>query len=56
MTPIRNRLLDVLHRHNIDGLAFDEARSLADNGFDSYSFIEMTVYIEQEFGMEFSDD
>lgn len=55
MTPIRSRILDVLRRHNVDGLAFDEARSLADNGFDSYSFIEMTVYIEQAFGMEFDD-
>jgi acyl carrier protein len=56
MTPIRSRILDVLRRHNVDGLAFDEARSLPDNGFDSYSFIEMMVQIEQAFDMEFDDD
>lgn len=56
MTTIRSRILDILRRHNVDGLAFEESRPLSDNGFDSYSFIEMTVHIEQAFGMEFDDD
>lgn len=56
MTPIQSRILDALRCHNVDGLAFDEARSLPDNGFDSISFIEMTVHIEQPFGMEFDYD
>ncbi|TNJ42313.1 acyl carrier protein [Phaeobacter sp. B1627] len=55
MTKIRSRILGVLQRHNVDGLVFEETRPLSDNGFDSYSFIEMTVHIEQAFGMEFDD-
>jgi len=56
MSTHRTRVLDVISQAGAGGTVPKESASLTENGFDSYSFLEMVVQLENSLDFAFSDE